>query len=271
MIIETDIGRDADDLFALLWLYSRKIKIDAITITPGDPDQIAVAKCLNKIFGTNTLIGITDLSRNKSSSNPFHQKFIARHGGRLTERADGIGYEIISSIPIINNVIVLGPCTNIGQFLLNSTIKINRMSMQGGFLPCDEPKFAGMADAPTFNLNGDRLNGLNFLNYPYVNDRLMIGKNVGHFKCIWTKDRIFKNELMNDTFKLFSEFSDSKKLQDPMAVICHFYPHIGTWVRGKTIKSKSGWTTDLTNPVDYILSDIDEEKFWDVYSNPNVR
>jgi inosine-uridine nucleoside N-ribohydrolase len=266
MIVETDIGRDADDLFSLIYLYNKNIKIDAITITPGDPDQIAVVKCLNNIFNRYIPVGIPDLSRNKSSSNPFHQKFISRHGHKTTEQADGVGVDILKQVRNFDDLIVLGPCTNIGRFFTEVKQFIPRMTMQGGFLPCNTGKFKGMECCPTFNLNGDILNGLNFINHEWTSTRRMVGKNVGHFKCIWTKDRKFDNELLQDTFNLFSKYNDSKKLQDPMATVCHLHPEIGTWIRGKTVKVKGGWSTDLNNPSDYILSDIDQDKFWEIYN-----
>jgi hypothetical protein len=51
-----------------------------------------------------------------------------------------------------------------------------------------------------------------------------------------------------------------------MATVCHLHPEIGTWIRGKTVKVKGGWSTDLNNPSDYILSDIDQDKFWEIYN-----
>ena len=46
LIIETDIGRDPDDLFAIAYLIAAGANVRAVLISPGDPDQIAVARLL---------------------------------------------------------------------------------------------------------------------------------------------------------------------------------------------------------------------------------
>ncbi len=39
LFMETDIGREADDLYALLYLLDSKTSIKGIFITPGDMDK----------------------------------------------------------------------------------------------------------------------------------------------------------------------------------------------------------------------------------------
>lgn len=48
LIIETDLGHDPDDFFAICYFIDAGIDIQLITISPGDPDQIAIAKFLLK-------------------------------------------------------------------------------------------------------------------------------------------------------------------------------------------------------------------------------
>lgn len=52
VVWDTDIGRDPDDFLAGCFLLSRsEINLRAITISPGDRDQIALTKVLLKETG----------------------------------------------------------------------------------------------------------------------------------------------------------------------------------------------------------------------------
>ena len=44
LVIETDIGHDPDDLFALLFLINAGVNIRAIAITQGYPAQVALVR-----------------------------------------------------------------------------------------------------------------------------------------------------------------------------------------------------------------------------------
>ena len=55
LIIETDIGRDPNDLFALCYLFGAGADIRAITIWPGDPDQVAVVRFLLRQLGRDDI------------------------------------------------------------------------------------------------------------------------------------------------------------------------------------------------------------------------
>ena len=46
IIIDTDLGHDPDDFFAICYLSAIGVKIDAIVLSPGDLDQIAFANFL---------------------------------------------------------------------------------------------------------------------------------------------------------------------------------------------------------------------------------
>ncbi len=262
LIIETDLGRDPDDLFTLIHLIENEINILAITITPGDPDQVAVAKFLNSYYGLDIPIGVSDVNRAKTSSGGVHYKLLEHHNFPKTAKHDGAGHEIIASeyMGQLDEVLIIGPCTNIGRWITEYNPIIAKATMQGGFLPCEMEKFRGKEYVPTFNLNGDRKAADIFLNHS-IKERRMVGKNVCH--GIVLKENIFTcglNKLLADMyFKGHSE----KKMHDPLAAVMHFNPEIGYWVKGKTTRMGSGWTTDLNNPEDYILESVDESEFWE--------
>jgi hypothetical protein len=54
---------------------------------------------------------------------------------------------------------------------------------------------------------------------------------------------------------------------DPVAAVCHLHPHVGTWVRGKPTKMGDGWGTTLDENGDFILADLDYDKFWEHISD----
>ncbi len=84
IFVETDLGRDPDDLFSLLYFISCGINIVGITITPGDPDQIAIGRMVSKIAGRKIPIFASKSDRNKSSSGGIHTELLNRMGMPLT-------------------------------------------------------------------------------------------------------------------------------------------------------------------------------------------
>lgn len=268
--IETDIGRDADDLFALIWLYEKHLdKIACVNITPGHPDQIAVVRALNKHFGVNIDIGASKYNAEKRSSNPFHQNIIKMlsSSNELLSEPDNEGFAILRKNEP-KNYIVLGHLTNLYNYIEKYKIYTDsfNITMQGGFHPCSEEKFKDKEFVPTFNLSGDKKASQYVFGRQY-NQVKMIGKNVGHFKFIFNESKLSlfnESSLLYKCFKIFLKYSDSKKLQDPLATLLNFYPEYGEWVDGKVTYFKGGWGT--TFPGEHkVLTDINEEELWKKY------
>lgn len=286
LIIETDIGRDADDFFAICYLAAAKVNIKAITITPGDKDQVAVAKFLMKRFGfDNVKIGVP-AERGKKSVTPFHTHILNYYGEPTSVEPDGIGGEIIaeavekSDLP---NLFAIGPVTNVAAFLKTASNKIfKHATMQGGFCSYDIQcptkcekliKFNGMMTCPTFNLNGDKKAGQIFIDDTRFKRRF-VGKNVCH-GIYWNKERyqtmydrwegnaLEPINLMLMASKMYFSKHPEKKFHDPTAAVCMLHPEIGTYVKGKTYNEKGGWGTKLDNDGDDICTDLDETKLWE--------
>lgn len=282
LIVETDIGHDPDDFFALSYLIAAGVNIRTILISPGDPDQIAIAKFLCKETGLNIPIGTSKENRTKLSSGSIHHELLKHYQYPLEEKADGLGVDILEDV--VKNypdseLFVIGPVSSLSKyFVKHPEIQFSRATMQGGFLPyklhrpaTTHSDFEGAEWLPTFNLNGDRPAGVNFLNANIL-DRRMVGKNVCHTV-------LFTEEIFNDSVdvvpqnikaaSLFQEAATiyfdrhgSKKFHDPTAACCHLHPEIGTWVRGNTVKMESGWTTQLNPDGDHVLAAIDYDKLW---------
>src|SRR5262245_15797157 len=77
LIVETDLGHDPDDFFTLCYLAAVGVRLRAITIVPGDRDQLAVARLLVKVLGLEIPVGVSKPDSRKSSSGGVHHELLA--------------------------------------------------------------------------------------------------------------------------------------------------------------------------------------------------
>ena len=285
LIVETDIGHDPDDFFALCYLASAGVNIRAIMICPGDPDQIAIARLFCKEVGLDIPIGASEVDRTKLSSGSIHHDLLKKYSQPLSAQPDGLGVDLLPEVfekyPD-SELFVIGPVTSLGEYLKNNDVKIDRATMQGGFCGYHlyEPKvrlpqFEGRTWMPTFNLNGDREGALAFL-AAKIKDRQFVGKNICH-TVLYTKDQYSKMvkpqcraaELFMEGMHLYLERHEAKKFHDPTAAVCHLHPGVGTWLTGKVQKIESGWGTvcGAEGNSDWVLADIDYDQLWEYIYN----
>lgn len=275
LIIETDLGHDPDDFFAITYLAAAGVDIGAILIVPGDPDQIAVAKFICAELGLNIPIGASKLNRTKLSSGGVHYSLLEKYKYPKSAVPDGLGYDILKSICNKDcEFFIIGPATSTGKYLSESAETYPKITMQGGFLGYDlyQPlvkieDFENKFWMPTFNLNGDRNGGLAVLGTS-VRRRQMVGKNVCHTILLDNSIKFQDHKepakrLFKEAADLYLEKHNYKKFHDPTAAVCHLHPEIGTWFKGRTIKMETGWGTVSDPDGDYILADIDRVKLWD--------
>ncbi len=276
MIIETDLGHDPDDFFAICYLVAAGVKVDAICITPGDLDQIAICRLLCDELGLDIPIGVSKISE-KYSSGSIHHALLKQYKRELHAKPDGMGHEIIKSVIKPDaEVFVIGPPSNLGKFLAENNVSIKKLVMQGGFLGYHLhdyrgvrlEKFEGKTWMPTFNMNGDRPGTLAIMK-ANIEERRFCGKNVCH-SVVCTSEILEKMELpksraaelfFDGLSVLFGKYGD-KKFHDPVAAVCNLHPEVGRWVKGKVQKIESGWGTLLDDNGDYVLADLDRDAFW---------
>jgi inosine-uridine nucleoside N-ribohydrolase len=303
LIIETDIGRDADDFFALCYLAQVKdVNIRAVTITPGDTDQIAVAKFLLKQFNIDAPVGIPKI-RGKKSVTPFHHEIMHAYGETKYEsEADGNGCDIIHDTLEVfpdAHLFCIGPVSNVGQYLQKAgeKQKLTTATMQGGFCSYDVyrpeislDKFNGMKTCPTFNLNGDVEAGKLFSGHAGLN-RSFIGKNVCH-AVVFNNDKYLQlvkrwcGDIIGVAFggEIKELFADpkipkpmqvfltaaytyfrkhpEKKFHDPTAAVAMLHPEIATWVKGTLYRERGGWGTNPNTVGDNVAVELDHEMIW---------
>lgn len=285
LIIETDLGHDPDDFFAICYLIAAGVNIRHISVHPGDPDQLAVANLIRKFTGHNFTIGNSKVDREKPSSGGIHHELLKHFGHSLSYTPDGLGeYLVEMACEEYDDVeaLVIGPATSIGGFiaahktLSEEPVPIKWATIQGGFLgyhhhdfPCLRlPQFEGRSWMPTFNLNGDRNAALSLgtsgvpLQY--------VCKNVCH-TVEFTRERFSEfgkpkcaaSELFIKAGELYFRKHDGKKFHDPTAAVCHLYPEIAEWVIGRMFKMEGGWGYVPDVEGHLVIADIEYDILWE--------
>jgi pyrimidine-specific ribonucleoside hydrolase len=267
LVIETDLGRDPDDYFAILYLVSAGVDIKLICISPGDPDQIAVARFLIEMLGINPKIGVGKQREGRSSCSGFHLSLLSYHGAPLTGEADGLGSELMETFYTPETeLFVCGPLNSVGNYFGSWPSQIRgKATMQGGFLAYDShhynrckrlKKFEGKSEAPTFNLNGDRRGAEVFLKAP-ITDRRFVSKNVCHTviydqaiheRFLSIPPNNLASQLIREGMtRYLKKHPEGKKFHDPTAAVAHLHPEVIKWVRGKLYTKGGKWGWNVNN------------------------
>jgi inosine-uridine nucleoside N-ribohydrolase len=293
LIIETDIGRDPDDFFCLCYLLASGIDIKAITIFPGDEEQIALTRLICKTAGKDIPIGIpANRKTKKSYCGEFHLSLLEKyksyenfHSSLLSDKKhsivpDGIGSDIIEET-ISNHpdcdLLCIGPVTNVAEFLEKSDHIFEKTTFQGGFLPyyLHSPnirldKFENVSRANSFNFNQDLDSISKVINSNQLKNKRFVSKNICHsvsYDLSIHKRVVPKCEisiLFHSAMSIYLNNHSSKKFHDPLASVCHVHPEIGQWINGTPKYEEEGkWTTVLDASNNQLLCDLDYEAFWE--------
>lgn len=280
LILETDIGRDPDDFFALLYLVEAGVDIRAITISPGDPDQVQLARTLCKQLGLDIPIGVGKLNRDKSSVGGAHVDFVKRYGSNISTGHDGHGGSVIADTVQAYpdaQFLCIGPLNSVGAYLSNGGI-MGRTTMQGGFAGYHLhdydvvrlDKFENQPKVATFNLGGDKKSAQLFTSTTQVSSRQFVGKNVCHTILYDTDihDKVKSvpvhcraREIFIEVMDIYMTKQTHKAFHDPTAAVCHLHPEIGTWIQGKMVYNQGLWGAEQPG-LDQILVDIDRASLW---------
>jgi inosine-uridine nucleoside N-ribohydrolase len=294
LIIETDLGRDPDDLFAILYLAAtQKYDIKAVCITPGDWDQVCLAAFIRAQCGLDFEIGIPTKSfqRDKTSSGGVHYALMNKYRWPILPipAEAKLGADLIKKhIGVDTQFFSIGPMTNIKEYLWGRDHQIpmqNRLTVQGGFCPYSihEPevtldKFKDKTSVPTFNFNGDRPGAQLVVDtFEYAN---FIGKNVCHTvefdssRAPKKGDRTETLEvksgpqphrarwLFEDAAELYFKKHKSKKFHDPTAAVAMVHSKVATWKALSPVKQDAGWTSERKYNKQSVAVDIDYDQLW---------
>lgn len=280
LIVETDLGRDPDDFFALCYLVDAGVRLRAVVISPGDRDQVAVARGLFAVLGLDVPVGSARTEGERSSAGGVHLRFLARYG--LPDRCapDGAGHDVIADARARHpeaELFVCGPMQNVGRHLAAGGARFPRATVQGGFLAYAAhahpvlhlQKFEGLETVPTFNLNGDVKGAVRFLES--ATPTHFVGKNVCHTvvydrarheDVTATPAKSRAGEVLREVMGMYLEGHAEKMFHDPTAAVCHLHPEIGTWVEGTPYRQSGGWGTRVGRSPHRALADIDRDALW---------
>jgi inosine-uridine nucleoside N-ribohydrolase len=280
LIVETDIGRDPDDFFALLYLVAAGVHIRAITVSPGDQDQIAVARFLCRQVGLDIPVGSARPDREKSSVGGVHVELLKKYDWPKRLPPDGHGHQVIRDTMakyLEAEWFIIGPMQSVSGYLADGQAPLpRRATMQGGFVgyhlyapPVRLDKFEGLETVGTFNLNGDVKGSQLYLSKDIP--RRFVGKNVCH-TMVYDRDVLQRHlafaprtramELFLEGMKMYLEGHPEKMFHDPTAAVCHLHPEVGTWIQGELFREKGGWGTRAGGR-DQMLVDLRREAVWE--------
>src|SRR5262249_19124461 len=140
LIIETDLGHDPDDFLAICYLVAAGVRVRAITVVPGDRDQLAVARMLTKVLGLDIPIGASkpESEKYRSGGGDHH---LGHFGMPKEADHDGQGDDVIAATleryPDCE-FFIIGPCTSTARYFVRPGARVpKRLTMQGGFLGYD--------------------------------------------------------------------------------------------------------------------------------------
>jgi len=281
LIIETDIGYDPDDFFAICYLIAAGAKIRLLNITPGSRRQVAIVRFMFKHLGLDIPIGVHEPDFVAKTRDDMHSKLLIRNKAPLSEFADGKGDVLfkaeLNKYPDAQ-IFLIGPIRNLNEYLKTNNLNNNRVVMQGGFVgfdihgvPCKRiPRFEGYSYFRTTNMNGCIDGVMRLLKTDAK--KFFIGKNITNL-AIYNRDihDFFEGATLKEAMKLFVEAADiyfekrdSKKFHDPLAAVALMHPDIFRWINGELRYKEGTWGTFLSNNNDNKMAvDVDIDSFWE--------
>jgi pyrimidine-specific ribonucleoside hydrolase len=295
LIIETDIGYDADDYMTLLHFVMRDVQIHALLLSPGHPSQVALCRFLFAKVGVPApLIGVAARAHwSRRRINPMHAGFMAQPMGLREFWVNGPGHEVARAVLKEHpeaELFICGPPLNTGRlFSQYPDQRVTRMTIQGGFigprvhgLRCIRlPETENATALPSYNLNDDPA-GARVLLSAQAGERRLIGRNACH-AIRYTEEKHKSRPVWPEhhpAVRLFDAAIDKilphrpeKKIHDVVAAVAHFHPELFTWVRGRpfsrlTRDGRRLWGTSMCTDGDRVAIDLDIDRFWKLYLAP---
>lgn len=272
---DTDIGRDPDDFLAGCFLLSSPvIRLRAITISPGDPDQVALARFLLARTGNSHVpIGTVSGRRQpKQSLSPVHRRLLERYDAPPLASSDGGGWEILrdafEKTPEAT-LLTTGPLDNVGALLKNTDLRIVRCVSMAGYWQAP-----GQSESlPEFNFNGCRWAAQKFVETDLFERRLLVGKNVTH--RVSYDDTIHERlgnagntsyplALAHELMSMRSQ-KRRKKLHDPLAASAVVREDLFRWEEVLPTERDGKWSSMPQRGTGiWAATDVDENWFRDL-------
>jgi len=271
---------DPDDFLTLLLLADHPaVRLRAVTVTPGTPDQIGLVRwALQRLGKADLPVGAFDLERDKQCVSAWHYRV---YGNIPPSRDAAPAVEVLLAVCNASTTLITGaPLRNLGAAIRSDRgLTLGRLVAQGGFAgegvvppELQLPKFAGMTTCPSYNLNGDPSAALLALAYPGIGVRRFVSKNVCH-GVSYDRELHARIALVRDarpSLAMIWQGMDAylrkhpagKKFHDPLAACCAIDEQIGTWAEVELYRDAGGWGSRLAiGTGTWIIVAHDQERF----------
>lgn len=279
VIIETDIGGDPDDYYAILYML-HTCDVKAILVSPGFTQQIQVVNGILKYCNKeHILVGSPKKIPGDYIVGSIVKWFLNKYECPNTyELSDDILNKLLKEYPDIH-LFGIGPLNSIGPYLNTYKPFIDTFCMQGGFVQhslyrpevyCE--KFEGVEKRATFNLGGN-LVGADYITdlKSNIGERYFIGKTVCHpmvlDRTIYEKYKqpsiSAEMELFNNSVEFLINKSHSKIFHDPVAACIYNNLDIGLFLKGYMVRNKAEWSS-IEYELGYNLCvDCNRQRVWE--------
>jgi pyrimidine-specific ribonucleoside hydrolase len=253
--------RDPDDALTLCLLATHpRLRLAAVTVNPGTPQQIAVVREILHRLERSVPIGARDSSSSKADAvSAFHPTWL---GALPDAKADGIAHEILARAFTADAGTMLltgAPLHNLRHLLReHPSVTIPRWVAQGGFagdnLVSAErrlAKFDGRTFCESFNFGGDKKATLAALSSPQIAQRDLVSKNVTHgyawgpelqARLLARSDLHAGAALAREAMAVYlSEHPEGKLLHDPLAACAILDRDAFLWEEVEVLYERGQW------------------------------
>lgn len=272
--------QDPDDFLTLLLLLGHpRVRLKAVTITPGSAHQVGLVRHALAWFGRSIPVGAHRIDHPKRCVTGWHY---AAYGEIPPSTDAEPGGELLARICDERTTLLTGaPLRNLGEAmrLAGDGFRVGRLVAQGGFagdgvVPLDRQleQFRGRTTCPTFNLNGAPEVALMALRHPGIGVRRFVSKNVCHGVVY---DRILHERLgrqrgQRQSLELIWQGMEyylhhheaGKKLHDPLAACCAIDEAVAEWAEVELFRQGAEWGARLAPGTrTWITTGYDPERF----------
>jgi pyrimidine-specific ribonucleoside hydrolase len=269
---------DPDDFLTLLLLLGHpRVRLRAVTVTPGTPDQIGVVRAALSWFGADLPVGAFNLAHPRPCVSAWHY---SAYGAMPPSSDAQPGADVlVAALADGATLVTGGPLKNLGAALARPGFRLARLVAQGGFAgegvvaPEHQlEKFRGKNACPSYNLDGDRPSALAALASPAIGERRFVSKNVCH-GVVYDRalhERVGAARAGSRSLELIWKGMErylrrhpgGKKFHDPLAACCAVEPDIGTWAEVSLAREPGGWCARLAPGTrTFIITGHDHERF----------
>ncbi|TMQ15676.1 MAG: nucleoside hydrolase [Deltaproteobacteria bacterium] len=256
--------RDPDDALTLCLLATHpRLRLAAVTVTPGTLQQLAVVREILGRLDCTVPVGARDSASKANAVSAFHTSWL----GELRDtQPDGVAHEIMAAALAADASAVLltgAPLQNLRNLLReHPAVRIRRWIAQGGFAgdnlvppECRLAKFDGRTLCESFNFGGDKKATLAALASPQIAQRDLVSKNVTHgfawdaelqARLLATSDLPAGAVLAREAMTVYlREHPEGKLLHDPLAACAIIDRDAFLWEQVEVIYERGQWGATL--------------------------